>query len=179
MDLAMIATIVGIVSTGVVILQNFTKVIDWIAGKWQRLFGSNTSPNEFPIPKRSLILQPARHPRTCRWHEGTTGQDDQRRPIMFIVGGFTVTNITKYNVVITGAKMRRPRMRGSAMTKAHDQNLYDSRHHIPPGALTEVHFDFIIDPPIRLKGEAFSADIAIVDQFGNDHWEKKVIFPFV
>jgi hypothetical protein len=29
-------------------------------------------------------------------------------------------------------------------------------------------------PPERRKGEPFRADIAIIDQFGNEHWLKKV-----
>jgi hypothetical protein len=70
--------------------------------------------------------------------------------------------------LVTSAKMRRPKTSGFAHVPGADNNLIESR------CVAELSFDFWMIPPERRKGEPFRADIAIIDQFGNEHWLKKV-----
>jgi len=63
------------------------------------------------------------------------------------------------------------------MCRKSGENIYGS-YMIPDGATTDLSNDFWIIPPYKEKGQAFAADIAILDQFGNEHWIKNVEFPY-
>jgi hypothetical protein len=47
---------------------------------------------------------------------------------------------------------------------------------IPPGATTELSADFWVTPPICKEGEDFKAAVSVVDQFGNEHKVKGIVF---
>ena len=51
-------------------------------------------------------------------------------------------------------------------------------HSIPMGGLSELSFDFFVQPPVKEEGILFKADVAIIDQFGNEHWLKGLEFPY-
>lgn len=57
------------------------------------------------------------------------------------------------------------------------QHYYGS-YMIPEGRVSYLRFDFWIMPPVRNKGETFKADVAIMDQFGNEHWIKNIEFQY-
>lgn len=135
--------------------------------------GCRSLPPLYHIPKRTLILQP-RLPRPFWWHMGSSGG----QPAMQIVGRLTATNISKYGVLVTSAKMRKPRATGHVLVRSPENNLFGSSYLIESRYITEMHFSFWVAPPVRKKGEAFLADIAIVDQFGNEHWMKKLKFEY-
>ncbi len=97
------------------------------------------------------------------------------KPAMQVVGRFHVTNITKYKVILAAVKMKKPRHLGSVTVKDSESN-YHGRYQIPPGGFTDMSFDFWINPPFKKEGESFTADIAVLDQFGNEHWIKNVHF---
>lgn len=99
------------------------------------------------------------------------------QPAMQIVGHFTVTNITKLNILPTLVKMKKPKMLGHVMCRNMDANVYGG-FMIPPGGVTDLSYDFWITPPVRNQNEQFKTDIAVVDQFGNEHWVKNVEFPY-
>lgn len=103
---------------------------------------------------------------------GTSG-----KPAMQVVGRFNVTNITKYAVILSAVKMKNPRYMGNVMVKDSKTN-YHGRYQIVPGGYTDMSFDFWIDPPFKKKNESFVADIAVLDQFGNEHWIKKITFTY-
>jgi len=159
--LAGIATIFGFV-TG-----TFSKLWHWIKNKINR-----KSPT-FDIPKRTIIIVPKHHPDATWWHMGST----KGEPAMQIVGDFTVTNITKYNILLTVAKMKKPKSIGPVLVKDADSQYHGS-YPILPGGTTKMSCDFWIAPPFKAKGESFTTDIAILDQFGNEHRIKKVEFKY-
>ena len=60
----------------------------------------------------------------------------------------------------------------------HADSVHPSKHIIPPGTTTEVHSDFWLTPPVKKERETVRVDIALVDQFGNEHWVKGVEFKY-
>lgn len=97
---------------------------------------------------------------------------------MQIVGDLNVTNISKCGVFVMGAKLRKPKAVGHALVRANESNMYSTKHIIPQGGVSDLRFDFFVQPPVREKGQQFKADIAIIDQFGNEHWLKGLEFPY-
>jgi len=49
---------------------------------------------------------------------------------------------------------------------------------VPAGAVSDATFHLWVQPPVREKTETFTADICVLDQFGNQHWLKKVEFVY-
>ena len=76
-----------------------------------------------------------------------------------------------------GAKLRKPKAVGHALVRAHDSGMY-GKHVIPKGTVSDLRFDFFVQPPIYEKGKTFKADVAIVDQFDNEHWLKGLEFSY-
>jgi len=100
------------------------------------------------------------------------------QPAMQIVGDLNVTNISKYEVIVMGAKLRKPKAVGHARVLAQDSNMYSQKHIIPQGGVSDLRFDFFVQPPVSEEGKPFKADVAIIDQFGNEHWLKGLKFPY-
>ncbi|BDT60480.1 hypothetical protein MasN3_39740 [Massilia varians] len=117
---------------------------------------------------------PVSRPNALWWHMGSSGSE----PAMQIVGDLNVTNIAKRGVYVMEVKLRRPRAVGHAVVRAQNSNLYDTKHIIPQGGISDLRFDFFVQPPVRTAGQKFTADVAIVDQFGNEHWLKDLEFRY-
>ncbi len=96
---------------------------------------------------------------------------------MQVAGRFMVTNITKYNIILTVAEMKRPKILGFIMVKD-TRSQYHGSYMIPGGATTDLSFSFWIIPPFKKENESFHADVAIWDQFANKHWIKDINFRY-
>lgn len=168
MDLQTVSLLAGIALTLLTIAGLvfgwFGKLFAWVRGLSARLRASSPLHH---ISRQTLILQP-HGPRPFWWHMGSS----RGQPAMQIIGNLIATNISKYGVLVTSAKMRRPKTTGVAHLPGTKNDLIESRY------VTEMSFDFWVIPPVRKKGETLRADIAIVDQFGNEHWLKKVRFEY-
>lgn len=173
-DLPSLVIVVGVVTSVLAILGT---IFGWFGKAWQWLSSfrkEKPSVGLIDIPYKTMILIPVSRTNALWWHMGSMGD----QPAMQIVGNLNVTNISKYNVVVMGAKLRKPKAVGHAMVRAHDSNVYGSKHHIPDGGISDLSFDFFVQPPVCEAGKAFKADIAIIDQFGNEHWLKGLEFPY-
>jgi len=148
----------------------FGKVYRWVSG----VFKAKPSGGTINVPTKTLIVMPAVRGNVLWWHMG--GSNNQ--PAMQIVGDLTATNISQYGVYVMGAKLRKPKAIGHALVRAHESNTYSPGHVIPQRAVTELRFDFFVQPPVCAAGKAFKGDVAIVDQFGNEHWLKNLTFPY-
>ena len=126
------------------------------------------------IPSKTMILIPVSRQNALWWHMGL--MDGQ--PAMQIVGDLNVTNISKYGVFVMGAKLRNLKAIGHALVRAHDSNMYGTTHIIPQGAISDLRFDFFVQPPVTDEDKPFMANVAIVDQFGNEHWLEGLEFPY-
>ena len=170
-------------------MANYSEIINFLAGavavvgavyafyRWgidflKKLF----TPREqitYKIPKKTIIIVPTANPMSTRWHMGSSSG----KPAMQIGGRFKVTNITKYNILLTVAEMKKPRMLGHVSVKD-TESQYHGSYMIPGGATTDLSFDFWIMPPFKNKDEPFKADIAIWDQFANKHWIRNIEFNY-
>ena len=113
----------------------------------------------YKIPKKTIIIIPAPNPHSAWWHMGSSSG----KSAMQLTGRFRVTNITKYNILLTAAKMKNPKSLGHVMVKD-TKSDYHGSYMIPAGMITDMSFDFWIMPPMKKEGESFFADVAILDQ---------------
>lgn len=165
-----VAIAIGVLTILGTIFGWFGKLWCWVAS----LFRPSSPVGVIDVPKKTLILIPVSRQNALWWHMGAIGD----QPAMQIVGDLNITNISKYGVFVMGARLRKPRAVGHALVRAHDSNMYGTKHVIPQGAISDLRFDFFVQPPVCKKGEKFKADVAIIDQFGNDHWLKGLEFPY-
>lgn len=105
------------------------------------------------------------------WSMGTL----EAKPIMHLYGHFYVTNISRDNVFICGAKLRKPKIDGHILVRHVGQNIYGS-YPIPPGHTTEAIVDFIVQSKIYKKSKQYVSNIDFIDQFGNSYRIRSVKF---
>ena len=165
-----VAVVIGILTILGTIFGWFGKAWHWGAS----LFNSKPLVGVIEVPSKTMVLIPVARQNALWWHMGAMGD----QPAMQIVGDLNVTNISKYGVFVMGAKLKKPKAIGHALVRAHDSNMYGTKHIIPQGGVSDLRFDFFVQPPVREKGQLFKADVAIIDQFGNEHWLKGLEFPY-
>lgn len=162
----------------IVIILGIFGVIAYIKGffswLWDKIKSTvSKDDGSIKIPRETLALVVEGTGNHCWWHMGKSGD----KPAMQIVAHFTATNISNMGILPTSAKMKKPKYLGHVMSRKHDENIYGS-YIIPKGAITKISVDFWITLPFKKEGETLKANIAIVDQFGNDHWIKNVEFNY-
>lgn len=151
------------------------KFLFWVFDEWQKRGVSLRQ--DIPVPKETLRI--ATKPEgNCWWHMGRRGED----PTMQIVGSVFVTNISSRPVRIPQAELGygllgRKRVHGMIMVaRSMRENMYGI-YDIPPNETRDSHFDFWVYPPVAKLGEPFTArSVALMDQFGNRHEVKRLIF---
>lgn len=144
----------GILKWGKSILQNI----------WHKL--SRFRPH---VPRETIRALPQLHGNW--WHMGLAAG----KPAMQVSGRWFTTNITGDPVLLLCARLSRPRKEGIVMVKHPDQDIF-GRYPILPGATTEVSVDFWIQPPVCKEGQDFRTTLILIDQFGNEHKMKRIIF---
>lgn len=168
------AEVVVTITTGVltifgIIFGWIGKILCWVSStfKLKSLVGD--------IPSRTMILIPVANQNSLWWHMGAVGD----QPAMQIVGDLNITNVSKGDVFVMGAKLKKPKAIGHAMVRAQGSNSYGSKNIIPEGGVSDLRFDFFVQPPVSELNQSFKADVAIIDQFGNEHWLKGLEFPYL
>lgn len=130
------------------------------------------------IPKKTLLVLPPNRSNACWWHMGGIN----KKPAMQIIADILVTNISKNPILMHSSKLRKPETSGHAMPlhskKAVLKNDEPFGYYIKPDATITVRCDFWIQPPIKKEGEEFVSDVGVVDQYGNEHWLRKVKFTY-
>lgn len=173
-DLHSAEVVVGIVLSLLAILGT---IFGWFGNAWRwasSLIRSKPPVGVIDVPSKTIVLIPVSRMNALWWHMGAMGD----QPAMQIVGDLNVTNISKYDVYVMGAKLRKPNAIGHALVRARDSNMYSTKHVIPQGGVSDLRFDFFVQPPVCEKEKLFKADVAIIDQFGNEHWLKGLEFPY-
>ena len=173
-DLQSAQVAVGIVISLLTILGI---VFGWFGKAWRwvsSVFRPKSPVGVIDVPSKTIVLIPISHHNAIWWHMGSMGG----QPAMQIVGDLNVTNISKYEVIIMGAKLRKPKAVGHARVLAQDSNMCSQKHIIPQGGVSDLRFDFFVQPTVSEEGKPFKADVAIIDQFGNEHWLKGLKFPY-
>jgi hypothetical protein len=166
------------VAVGIGLLTILGTLFGWFGKVWRwttSMFKSKPSVGIIDVPAKTMILIPVTRQNALWWHMGSMGD----QPAMQVVGDLNVTNISKYGVYVMGAKLRKPKAVGHAFVRAQESDMYGAKNIIPHGGVSDLRFDFFVQPSVREKGETFKADIAIIDQFGNEHWLKGLEFKYV
>lgn len=96
---------------------------------------------------------------------------------MQVVSRWHVTNITNDQLLILGARIVRPLAECHPLIEHPESRIFGS-YPILPGDTSEVIADFWIQPPVREGGQAFKARIVLIDQYGNEHKTRKVVFEY-
>jgi hypothetical protein len=141
---------------------------EWIGKVW-RSAASHVGSRR---PTKTVILIPVWRQNALWWHMGLMGD----QPAMQIAGELGVTNISKSHVYLMGAKLRKPKTVGHTYVRVPGSNILS--YTIPEGGVGDLRFDFFVQPPVCAQGRSFKTDVAIVDQFGNEHWVKRLEFPY-
>jgi hypothetical protein len=166
------------VAIAIGVLTILGTVFGWFGKAWHwasSLFRPKPLVGVIDVPSKTMILMPMARQNALWWHMGAMGD----QPAMQIVGDLNVTNISKYGVFVMGAKLRKPKAVGHALVHGHDSDMYSTKNIIPQGGVSDLRFDFFVQPPVREKGQPFKADVAIIDQFGNEHWLRGLEFPYL
>ena len=167
-----------VVAVTISVLAILGTIFGWFGKAWHWtsfFFKPKPLVGVIDVPSKTMILIPIAHQNSLWWHMGAMGD----QPAMQIVGDLNVTNISKYGIFVMGAKLRKPKAVGHAKVRAHDSNIYSSKNIIQQGGVSDLRFDFFVQPPVCEIGQSFKADVAIIDQFGNEHWLKGLEFPYL
>lgn len=148
------------------VIGHFTGFLKWCwlhLKKWFKQEG---------IPKKTIIILNENNDLSNFWHIGSKGDE----PILQIAGRFVVTNITDKPVKLVHSIIKGYNSFGVAHVKDLFSQYWGS-YDIPPGKTTRVSIHFLIPPLKRLKKKKpLILNVAIVDQFNNKHWLKRVAF---
>lgn len=123
------------------------------------------------IPKKTLIVLPGIGHGHNRWHQGSISD----KPAMQIAGQLRVTNITTYNIHPT-VKLKEPTSISMITIFIGYRNTREDI--IPAKTTVDLMFNCFIEIPTKKAGETFVSNVAVVDQFGNEHWIKKISFQY-
>ncbi|MCI0691128.1 hypothetical protein L0337_03870 [candidate division KSB1 bacterium] len=150
------------------ILIYILNMLKWVKNLFQKLlhFFTRYHPS---VPRETIRIIPEL--RGCWWHMGSSNG----QPAMQVVGHFNVTNITDNQVFVLAARISKPRTDGSVSVQHPKHNLFGT-FPILPKNLNKISADFWIRNPVRKDGQDFNATLVFVDQFGNEHKVKNVIF---
>lgn len=166
-----------LVAVTVGVLTILGTIFGWFGKAWRwgsLLLGRKPGGGVTEIPSQTLVLMSAMRHNALWWHMGSSGD----KPAMQIVGDLKATNISKMDIEVMGAKLRKPKAVGHAFVTALDSHSFDGSNRIPEKGVRDLRFDFFAQPPICEAGKPFKGDIAIVDQFGNEHWLKGLEFSY-
>ena len=95
-----VSLVIGIIVGALTIFGYLKGFFGWVAEKARNIFKPSDAIHN--IPRKTLVLLPKANPNTTWWHMGSS----DGAPAMQIVGHFTVTNISKLNVLPVLVKMK-------------------------------------------------------------------------
>ena len=161
---------IGLLASAVAVLLYIKGAFAWAFEKIKKIFRPSSA--TYDIPRKTLILLQPQHNATW-WHMGAMGKE----PAMQVVADLRVTNISRYNILISAVKLKMPKVIGHAgiIDHAVEEN---GEFLIPENGTCRVRFHCWVVPPVKQKDQDFVADIALIDQYGNEHWMKKVKFTY-
>ena len=147
------------------------KAFAWVVEKAKKLAGPSSA--TYDIPRQTLRLLPLPQHEPMWWHMGAMGKE----PAMQIGGDIRVTNISRYNILISAVKLKSPEAIGFA--KVIDHAVEENGEFlIPENGTCRVRFHCWVVPPVKQENQDFVTDVALIDQYSNEHWMKKVKFTY-
>ena len=121
------------------------------------------------VPTQTLRVVPNTHERW--WHMGKSHD----KPAMQIVTSLHVTNITDKPVQIVSTIIKPTNTTGFVMVRHPKDDIYGD-YPILPDSTSMAHVHFWIQPPIKRSAENFKGTVILIDQYGNKHKIKNIVF---
>jgi hypothetical protein len=121
------------------------------------------------IPNKTMKIVPQIH--GFKWSEGSSSG----KPAMFLHAHLNVTNITRGPIRLLAARIKRPCTDGEILIR-HPTDICFGNYPVLPGRTTDVHLEFRVMPPVRKPGENLKAKLFLIDQFGNKHKIRGIVF---
>jgi len=142
---------------------------------WWQAMGQHVARLYWSVPKRTLIVLPARA-ENLWWQMG----EQDGLPCMQVVGDFHFTNISaepvlipKTHFVVYGTRYvllpLRRRVEGTILVRQAQGYLF-GRTDVPSREMTEGRAEWMVQPPIRLEGQNLKGRACFIDGYGNEHW---------
>ncbi|HAZ7574480.1 hypothetical protein OQJ02_00320 [Legionella sp. PATHC032] len=149
-----------------ILFKPFLKCISWIVNKANYYYPAH--------PLKTLTIASVNRTHSCWWHMGKMNNND----VMQVVGDFLLTNISNQDIQLSGVLInKKKKIKGMVLIKG---KKYASAHYlIPSGVSVEVNSMTFIQPPVNEIGQIYQDDIAIIDNFGNEHWFDKCRFDYI
>jgi hypothetical protein len=158
------------IAAGIYIFERFTGFFRWMYRRVRRtpLQGSSQS-----MADNALVV--IQKPLDCStwWQMGGLHGE----PAMLIVGEYSVTNSMERDIRLLKVKLKKPRSEGHVTVRDPETGEWYGSV-VPAGATADIDFLLWVQPPVTEKGKRFRADVALVDQFNNEHWTKSVMFEY-
>jgi hypothetical protein len=159
----------GIITSLTTIIGAVAAVWKWGKGVLQAVWHRFTRYRP-RVPRETLRL--VLKPRETWWYIGSMNDE----PVMQVVSHWYVTNISDKPVEVLRAFLTKPRTEGLMVLVRHPKDNIYGRYQIQQGATTELSADFWVQPPVQEVGKDFVATVVVLDQFGNEHRVKNVVF---
>ena len=140
----------------------------WGRRLWQRV-NKKVLRRSADIPGETIRI--VNHSVKPVWHMGST----KGSPAMQIVSRWYVTNIIDRPVYVLAGRLEKPKTDGMISTKHMDSEFFGT-YPIPAGCTTKLSAQFWVKKPVRNEGEDFTSSIVLIDQFGNEHKVRNVVF---
>jgi hypothetical protein len=180
MNLTTVSLAVASVAAIVTVVSNAFGILDKLASAWRWVRHRAHRSDSPKIPGKTVIVLVESRINALYWGYATTGAV----PGMQVVGDFHVTNISSGPVRLLDSVLRFRRRWWNRMPKlVHTHpavkdlgSVYSGQYEIPPNATTRVRVGFVYGEPERPQPGDFVADVALVDQFGNHHWLRRLRF---
>ncbi len=179
MTLGELVVVFGVIGTAAGVTMHWLGAFDKAASvvqKWISIFRSPKADAGFPVRTVVPHVRPERN--ALWWHVGKIGAS----PAMQVVADMEVANTWSGDVHLPRAVLRyrdrflrRRKIDGRSDVKD-SRSQYSGKYPIRPNELSWVRAHFFwpdARPPVP---GIFTADLAIVDQFGNEHWLKRCRF---
>jgi hypothetical protein len=176
-DPAQITIWAGAAAAVAVVILNWSKILAGAGKLIGGVFRRGQAASSNGIPQRTVVLIPEVQINSLWWHQGSQAG----RPALQVVGDFNVTNTWTAPVKLAAAKLRyREGLRRKTVLGMVDVKDFASHYHgryaMLPNAMTHARVHFFAANTSREEARPLVADIAIVDQFGNEHWIKGLTF---
>lgn len=161
-NLTNISTLAGLIVASLAIIGKVTGGFAWV---WKKV-GVNSSAL-LVVPNKTLILVRDGTPGASRYSLDIGG----RGVSMHAACDVKATNVFTRPVQIVAARIHKPVTHGTiSIRSAGGWGKQLEGHAIPSGETLDVRVEFLVESAPWPKRGSFTADIVLIDQFGNEHW---------